>query len=314
MKLKNYFFTIFTLGILGVCNAQLTSSIKVDIDGAAGPTQTSFTSMATATGSSITEQGVTITASGQTGSRNRTDNPQGAPTLDFADMQRDLVFAAGAITITLDGLPADDYNLYVVAYDHPFPSPVELVLQEQGSGSPIQTVRLNEMTDSNNVVDDTPFENGQPGNTPSQTNHSPSPAVFNFTASAATTYEVIITGITSSAALSSGNVATRGSRFNGLEIAPVGVSAVLTTNDFSKSIADIQVSPNPFSTELNIKSSVSLTKAKLYNITGSLVKESSLYQLNGAYTMKTSDLPSGVYFVALYDGQAFVATQKLIKE
>jgi len=222
MKSKKYFLGLVALTALFTAttvNAQLTSSIKVDINGSNGapsPTQSGFTAIAQASGSSITEQGVTITATGQgaTG-RNRVGNPTGAPTLDFPDLQRDLVFnGTGSITITLEGLPADTYNLLVVAYDHEFPSPVNVELRIQGA-APIESITLN--------------PNGSGGNNPAGSftvaNNTPDPAIFNFSSVANTTYEIVITGTPTSG---------RGSRFNGLEISPVGIDAVLTTPEFSK--------------------------------------------------------------------------------
>ncbi|AUP78905.1 BNR-4 repeat-containing protein [Flavivirga eckloniae] len=242
------------------------------------------------TNNSITIDGVTITLGGNiAGSRNRGgDN----------NMIRDFIFGAVNSTetiVSITNLPAGSYSINSYHFDYRYPAPVMVTLREVG-GATIGTVNLNENTDAK---DD--------NQTPPIAGNSSDPASFSFTSDGSKTYELAIVGIDGS----NGDTPNgRGPRFNGLEIS----SQALSTDDFSKTANNIEVFPNPFNNDLNIKSTANITKAKLYNVTGGLIKEVSLANQNGSYNFEIEGLPSGVYFLNIFENQNLLVVKKLIKE
>ncbi|MCK9616887.1 MAG: T9SS type A sorting domain-containing protein [Lentimicrobiaceae bacterium] len=78
--------------------------------------------------------------------------------------------------------------------------------------------------------------------------------------------------------------------------------------------AIVSLYPNPASSVIKLQYNINSSKAevKLYNLTGTLVKQSQLSQNANLFTMNVSNLPSGVYYISLIENQKIVVTRKVI--
>ena len=82
----------------------------------------------------------------------------------------------------------------------------------------------------------------------------------------------------------------------------------LTSNFISTK--NIIVYPNPFTTQINIQTSNSLSIIELFDVNGYLVLQSK----SGEKSLDTANLPSGIYILRQIDGHNMVRQMKIIKQ
>jgi Secretion system C-terminal sorting domain len=90
-------------------------------------------------------------------------------------------------------------------------------------------------------------------------------------------------------------------------------TATLSTNNADFQANQISFSPNPFRTELSIRSEIVLDQAtvKVYNSIGQLVRELS-NQSGKVLVLNRENLKSGVYFIQLYENGKLVKASKIL--
>lgn len=91
---------------------------------------------------------------------------------------------------------------------------------------------------------------------------------------------------------------------------PILASSTLSSQDFLTSVTDIMVYPTLVNDIVTVVSSVNLIEAKLYSISGSLVKSQNL---NGNENrLDLNEIGSGIYFLSIKSEQG-ISTHKIIK-
>lgn len=195
----------------------------VDINSDNSPTLSPFKALGSEVNSTVTDNGITFTLFGTvTGHRDRGNETPN-------DLVRDFVFGSGNGTSTgirIEGLKDGEFTVNSYHFDNGFSTPVSVILREQDGA---------QIGDVINVTDE-------------------NPAVFNFTAEANKTYEIVATG-----------TSANGSRFNGL------------------SIKDPSIAPKIEDVLIDINTDTSATKNGYTGMLGK--KNTSITTDNGSYLL-----------------------------